>query len=117
MKALLESVQAADSTNQETCDAGEISDCQRSGHVRGATARSDILQPSEPAIRRITGSHAPMPVHAGPSNENWPILELRPTGNGAALARMLVRVLVRRALIQEGIIRIANDCTNPTRAG
>ena len=52
-----------------------------------------------------------------PSNENWPILELRPTGNGTALARMLVRVLVHRALIHEGAICVADDCTKPTRAG
>lgn len=40
-----------------------------------------------------------------PANANWPIVELHATGDGAALARVLVRVLVRRALIAEGVLR------------
>lgn len=39
-----------------------------------------------------------------PANENWPIVNLRPVGDGRAVTRALLRILVRRALISEGII-------------
>ncbi len=39
-----------------------------------------------------------------PANDNWPIVNLRRVGDGQAVARALLRVLVRRALISEGII-------------
>jgi hypothetical protein len=42
-----------------------------------------------------------------------PIVRLRPTGDGRALARTLARVLVRRALIQEGGLPASADCTIP----
>jgi len=38
------------------------------------------------------------------ANDNWPIVNLRRVGDGQAVARTLLRVLVRRALISEGII-------------
>lgn len=40
-----------------------------------------------------------------------PIVCLRPTGDGRALARTLARVLVRRALIREGAMPALGDCT------
>lgn len=92
MEAPLARVLAADGASQEACIAEEISE-----------ARPDA-----------PGSYDPEP---GQTNASWPILELRPISNGTALVRMLMRVLVRRALIQEGVIRIADDCTSPTRAG
>ena len=51
---------------------------------------------------------------SGAANENWPIVKLRPVGESSALARVLVRVLVRRALIVEGIIP---QCENHAKAG
>jgi len=48
------------------------------------------------------------------SGTRWPIVALRPTGDGASLARTLARVLVRRALIQEQAIDVVGDCANPT---
>ena len=43
-----------------------------------------------------------------------PILALRPTGDGTALARALARVLVRRALMQERALDTVEDCAIPT---
>ena len=47
-----------------------------------------------------------LPHSAGsePANENWPIVRLHSVGDGRALAKVLVRVLVRRALLEEGIV-------------
>ncbi len=39
-----------------------------------------------------------------PASNNWPIVKLRAVGDGRAVSRALLRVLVRRALISEGII-------------
>lgn len=39
-----------------------------------------------------------------------PIVRLRATGDGRALARTLARVLVRRELTQEGAISVVDDC-------
>ncbi len=44
----------------------------------------------------------------------WPIVDLRATGDGTALARALARVLVRRALVEESAI---GGCTNPPLSG
>src|SRR5215813_4755852 len=48
------------------------------------------------------------------SRVNLPVVALRPTGDGIGLARTLARVLVRRALTQEGAIGAAVDCASPT---
>lgn len=40
-----------------------------------------------------------------------PLLALRPNGDGIALARTLARVLVRRALTEEGAIGAVDHCT------
>lgn len=45
-----------------------------------------------------------------------PIVRLRPTGDGRALALTLARVLVRRALIQEGALPAPDDCAIPGQA-
>ena len=45
-----------------------------------------------------------MPDSATPQNDNWPVVNLRPVGDGRAVMRVLLHVLVRRALISEGII-------------
>jgi hypothetical protein len=57
------------------------------------------------------------PAGIAPANENWPIVELVAVGDGEALARALVRVLVRRALISEGVFTIGDDCSDQRRAG
>jgi len=41
-----------------------------------------------------------------------PILALRPVGEGVVLARALARVLVRRALAEEGAIDVVDHCTD-----
>ncbi len=51
------------------------------------------------------------------ANDNWPIVKLRAVGDGRALAKALVQVLVRRALISEGVIPSAEHCEIDTRAG
>jgi len=56
------------------------------------------------------------PSRPAPANDNWPIVVLAPAGDGTALARALVRVLVRRALISEGVFSVANACDEQTRA-
>ena len=50
-------------------------------------------------------------------NPNLPIVRLHAVGDGRALARVLVEVLVRRALISEGIIRAGADCEIHDLAG
>lgn len=57
------------------------------------------------------------PVGIAPANDNWPLVELVPVGDGTALARALVRVLVRRALIREGVFSVGDDCSDRKRAG
>jgi len=57
------------------------------------------------------------PPGSAPANDNWPIVELVPVGDGTALARALVRVLVRRALISEGVFPVGDGCSNRRRAG
>jgi hypothetical protein len=57
------------------------------------------------------------PPGIAPANENWPIVELVAVGDGEALARALVRVLVRRALISEGVFTVDDDCSDQRRAG
>ncbi len=52
---------------------------------------------------------------ATPANENWPVVNLRSVGAGASLARTLVRVLVRRALISDGIL-IGDPCEQRSQA-
>lgn len=49
----------------------------------------------------------------GESPGAGPIVRLRPTGDGRALARTLARVLVRHALAQEGAIPAHDDCEIP----
>ena len=57
------------------------------------------------------------PPDISPANDNWPIVKLVPVGDGVALARTLVRVLVRRALINEGVFSVDGGCDDQTRAG
>jgi hypothetical protein len=47
------------------------------------------------------------------SRSTGPIVQLRGTGDGTALARALARVLVRRVLIREEGIRVVSDCKIP----
>jgi hypothetical protein len=53
---------------------------------------------------------AGFPASAGP------LVHLRFTGDGGALARTLARVLVRRALLQEGALPAPDDCASPGEA-
>jgi len=46
------------------------------------------------------------PAGLASANENWPIVELVPSGDDAILARTLMRVLARRALISEGVFSV-----------
>jgi hypothetical protein len=57
------------------------------------------------------------PPRIEPANENWPIVELVAVGDGVALARALVRVLVRRALITEGVFSAGDGCDDQTCTG
>jgi len=52
-----------------------------------------------------------------PANDNWPLVEIVPVGDGTALARALVRVLVRRALTSEGVFSVDAGCSDQRRAG
>lgn len=61
------------------------------------------------------GSHDPVPAFAVGAIAAYPRVELRPTGSGVVLARTLVRVLVRRALMQEGAIGVIDDCAHPMK--
>lgn len=56
-------------------------------------------------------------TNSAPANDNWPVVELVPAGDGTALARALVRVLVRRALISEGAFSVGGGCDDQQRAG
>jgi hypothetical protein len=50
------------------------------------------------------------------ANENWPIVRLRYVGDGHAVAEVLTRILVRRALVAEGILKPA-EVRNQKRTG
>jgi hypothetical protein len=56
------------------------------------------------------------------TNGNWPVVSLRLVGDGRAVARALLRILVRRALISEGMIHdvsvagIARDADDSRRS-
>lgn len=95
MRSLLEAFFSADGGSYDAHGAGELSGSRP--HVRAHTAASPDASPRRP--------------------EALPILALCPTGDGTALTRALARVLVRRALVQEGAIGSAGDCTKPTRSG
>lgn len=58
----------------------------------------------------------PNSASRAPANENWPPVKLRSVGDGLALAKVIVRVLVRRALISDGIL-VGDSCENRSRAG
>jgi hypothetical protein len=93
MQSLAEALRGADGGNKAPDGAEQISGAQASVHARRAV-------PSSGAIRRTdTGT--------------LPIVALCPTGDGTTLARTLARVLVHRALIQDGAICAIDDCTNP----
>ena len=51
------------------------------------------------------------------NSHDRPILDLRPTGDVRALARVIARVLVRRELIFAGVIPEQDDCDNRRAAG
>jgi len=57
------------------------------------------------------------PTAPANDNERGPIVILTPVGDGIALARTLVRVLVRRELIKANAIRDSTHCTDERRAG
>jgi hypothetical protein len=72
----------------------------------------------------VAGSVHPQGV-ASPKNgaqpcqeprDEGPIVRLQPTGDGRVLARTLARVLVRRALVQEGALPAPGDCAIPEEA-
>ena len=52
-----------------------------------------------------------------PANDNSPILKLRYVGDGDAVAQVLARILVRRALVAEGILKAPAHCKDRKRAG
>lgn len=79
------------------------------------------LQGAEPISGAEVPVHARLAVPSSvelprteSSSTTFPIVALRPTGDGTTLARVLARVLVRRALIQEGAIGVVDDCASPT---
>lgn len=51
------------------------------------------------------------------ANDNLPVVRLTPLGDPKPLARTLLRVLVRRALISEGVIANVEHCDDQHRAG
>jgi len=66
-----------------------------------------------------TSSSKNAPPAPSPANDNkhGPIVILTPVGDGIALAKTLVRVLVRRELIKANAIRDSTHCTDERRAG
>jgi hypothetical protein len=79
--------------------------------VLGAQEISGSRSPSGASI--VTSRNATV-SQSEPSTATLPILALRPTGDGTALARALARVLVRRALMQERALDTVEDCAIPT---
>ena len=95
MRSLAEAFLGADE-DQDPHGAGQISGAQ-------APVHAPLSVPSSVEAPRTEASSA-----------RWPIVTLCPKGDGTILARTLARVLVRRALIQEGAIGGVDDCTSPT---
>ena len=89
-RSLAEAFLGADD-NKARHEAGEIPMAQAPVHTR-------TFVPSSVASHRTEASGATLPTVA-----------LRPTGDGTALAHVLARVLVRRALVQEGAIGVVDD--------
>jgi hypothetical protein len=50
-------------------------------------------------------------------SSNWPSVRLRHVGDGREVARVLIDILVRRALIAKGVIRGGDDCEISDSAG
>jgi hypothetical protein len=69
-----------------------------------ADARSDVVEVLPAPADGIVDGH-------------WPIVKLQAIGDGEAVTKTLVRVLVRRALISAGIIPSSEDCEIQTPAG
>lgn len=74
---------------------------------KNASSGAGSVQPQRPTSPKNRGRLLPRAQGAGP------IVRLRPTGDGRALALTLARVLVRRALIQEGALPAPGDCAIP----
>jgi hypothetical protein len=91
MSSLLEALLHINGVCEGTPSAGEIPERTASG---GCT---------------VTSSEATMPYHSEMPPSAWPIVKLRATGDGTALARALARVLVRRALVEESAME---DCAD-----
>lgn len=53
----------------------------------------------------------PVQAHSA-ANANWPRVHLHSIGDGRALARAVIEVLVRRALIEEGVIATNEPCAS-----
>lgn len=75
---------------------------------------AEEIPPSHARRRGAASSGAKLRRPKGP-NAVLPILALRPTGDGTALARVLARVLVRRALRHERAFETVEDCAISTR--
>lgn len=91
------------------------------GRLRGPFAPVQRAQPklhgNSPHACSPTARAEISPVLLAPANENWPIVECVAVGNGVGLARTLVRVLVRRALLAEGVFSVGDSCDDQTLAG
>ena len=85
------------------------------GNKRGALVAERPHEDQAPKAAPAPGQISPLGI--APVNDNWPLVELVPVGDGTALARALVRVLVRRALISAGVFSVGDDCSARRRAG
>jgi hypothetical protein len=99
MRSLAEAFLGAETDRVDARGAVQISGAQTPVRARDA------------APRTVT------PRRAEASGATLPILALRPTGDGTALARALARVLVRRALMEDVTINAVDDCANPRPSG
>lgn len=79
--------------------------CPEAEQISGTQAQVCVAAaaPHSPAARRTEACGASLPIVA-----------LRASGDGVRLAHVLARVLVRRALVQEGAIGAVVDCASPT---
>jgi hypothetical protein len=91
----------------------ELDMMTRAEILQAKVASSEIVTPARhqdtPSLKR-RGRSLEEPQREGP------IVSLRPSGDGRALARALARVLVRRALVQEAALPGLTDCAIPEEA-
>jgi len=86
-------------------------DDSKDPHGAEQISAAEAPVPARAVVPSSVGSH-----RAEAPRATLPVVTLRPIGDGTALAHVLARVLVRRALVQEGAIGVVDDCARPTTA-